>query len=269
MRSMYDGINSDASVIPTTAQLVAGYVDGDYVWSPADWARFPNSVHVLIAVHQTTNAGQVLDVERGNASPAESVGWVQMRRAAGADPTVYCSLDLWPTVRAAFVGVPEPHWWIASYDGVAQIPSGAVAKQYENGPSWDLSVVADYWPGVDPAPVQSDPHVVLLQQLLNEYGAHLALDGQKGPLTKAAFTASMNRVGTLVEGSTGLPVKILQAMLDTWWSILPLITVDGDFGPVTRGDVAEFQVKRNVPNSVRNGQGDGQVGPATKAALAE
>jgi hypothetical protein len=150
---MYDGIDSDAGLIPTDAQLVAGYVDGDYAWSSADWARFPHSVHVPIAVHSGTDAGIVLDVEAGDATPAESVGWVQTRRRAGADPTVYCSRSVWPSVRAAFQAakVAEPHYWIADYDGDTAIPAGAVAHQYESGAHWDLSSVADYWPGVDPA----------------------------------------------------------------------------------------------------------------------
>ncbi|HEV2346099.1 MAG TPA: hypothetical protein VGS97_18510, partial [Actinocrinis sp.] len=63
--------------------------------------------------------------------------------------------------RAAFAarGVPEPHWWVAGYDGIAEIPAGAIGKQYADntalGQPWDLSVVADYWPGVDQAP--ADP----------------------------------------------------------------------------------------------------------------
>lgn len=154
MRTMYDGIDSDADVIPTDAQLVAGYVDGDYVWTAAEWARFPHSVHVRIAVKSTTNAGSVLDVETGDATPAESVTWVLTRRGAGADPTVYCNASTWPAVRSAFHArsVAEPHYWIADYDGSTAIPAGAVAHQYESTSRWDLSSVADYWPGVDPAP---------------------------------------------------------------------------------------------------------------------
>lgn len=153
MRTMYDGIDSDADVIPTTAQLVAGYIDGDYEWTAADWARFPNSVHVEIAVKSSTNAGSVLDVETGDATPAESVTWVRSRRASGADPTVYCSQSVWPSVRSAFqdAAVTEPHYWIANYNGDTAIPSGAIAHQYESTARWDLSSVADYWPGVDPS----------------------------------------------------------------------------------------------------------------------
>lgn len=158
VRTCYDGV--DASRLPTTAQLVAGYVDGRYRWSDADWARFPNSVKIRIAVFSETDDGHVLDVEPGNATPAQSVDWVLMRRKAGADPTVYMNSSTWPTVRAAFKsrGVAEPHYWVAQYDNsAAAIPAGAVAKQYYNndGLGYDLSIVADYWPGVDPAP--ADP----------------------------------------------------------------------------------------------------------------
>lgn len=154
-RTMYDGV--DATRLPTSAQLVAGYVDGLYRWSADNWARFPHSVKVRVAVFSQTNDGQVLDVEPGNATPAQSVDWVLMRRRAGVDPTVYMNTSTWPTVRSAFRarGVAEPHYWVAQYDNVASIPGGAVAKQYYNNNDlgYDLSVVADHWPGVDPAPV--------------------------------------------------------------------------------------------------------------------
>lgn len=152
-RTMYDGV--DASRLPVSAQLVAGYVDGLYKWSDADWARFPKSVKARIAVFSSTDDGHVLDVEPGNATPAQSVDWVLMRRRAGVDPTVYMNTSTWPTVRGAFRSrnVAEPHYWVAQYDGVATIPAGAIGKQYYNNNAlgYDLSVVADYWPGVDPA----------------------------------------------------------------------------------------------------------------------
>lgn len=153
-RTMYDSVSPGA--IPQTAKMVAGYVDGRYVWAPAGWARFPNAVHVRIAVFATTNDGVVLDVETGDATPAQAPGWVQRRRAAGIDPSVYCNTSVWPSVRAAFQAarVPEPHYWVAAYPGGgAVIPAGAIAHQYADpltsGGNFDLSIVADYWPGVD------------------------------------------------------------------------------------------------------------------------
>jgi len=47
VRTCYDAIHP--ANIPTNAQMVAGYVDGRYAWSAADWARFPHSVKARIA----------------------------------------------------------------------------------------------------------------------------------------------------------------------------------------------------------------------------
>lgn len=142
--------------------LVAGYIDGVPRWPAVAWDRFANSVHVRIALDPVTNDGHVLDVENGAANPDQAPGWVLRRRAAGADPSVYCNLSLWPTVRAQFTaaGVPEPHWWIAAYPGIGEnLYPGTVAHQYANpltsGGHLDLSIVADYWPGVDGGNVSS------------------------------------------------------------------------------------------------------------------
>ncbi|MET9001008.1 hypothetical protein [Amycolatopsis sp. Hca4] len=156
MRTMYDAVT--AAHIPATAAMVAGYIDRIKLapWTDADWARFPNAVKVQIVKKATTNAGHVLDVEPGDATPAQAPGWVRMRRAAGADPTIYCNTATWPAVRSAFrsAGVAEPHYWIARFDGDPAIPAGAVAKQYRANvaPGYDISSVADHWPGVDTDP---------------------------------------------------------------------------------------------------------------------
>lgn len=154
-RTMYDSIN--ASQIPRDADLVAGYVDGRYAWSEADWELFPNATRVRIAVFPTTNDGHVLDCENGDAETAQCPAWVLTRRAAGVDPTIYCSYTMWPSARAAFstAGVAQPHWWIAGYptpvdaDGNPVIPPGAIAHQWVDRGPYDESIVADYWPGVD------------------------------------------------------------------------------------------------------------------------
>lgn len=149
MRTMYDSVNP--SRIPRDAEIVAGYVNGPYAWSDTDWALFPNAVHVGIAVRASYNGGQVLDVEKGDATPVQAPGWVKMRREAGIDPTIYCSSSWWSTIGRAFdaAGVPAPHYWIAHYDLNPTVPAGAVAKQYANTSGYDLSSVHDFWPGVD------------------------------------------------------------------------------------------------------------------------
>lgn len=171
-RTMYDAVT--AANIPGDARMVAGYIDRIVLapWSAADWGRFPNAVKVTIVKKASTNDGHVLDVEPGDATPAQAPGWVQMRREAGADPTVYMNASTWPAVRQAFIdqGVAQPHYWVAKYDGVASIPAdwlalGCVAKQYAGNvaPGIDLSIVVDFWPGVDgeEADMTPDEHLML------------------------------------------------------------------------------------------------------------
>lgn len=164
MRTMYDSTNPFD--IPQNARMVAGYVDGRYAWSQAGWDRFPDAVKVTISAVGARTA-HVGDVERGCIWPvSNAVPWVRRARADGYDPTIYVNeLNDWGPCREAFrlAGEPEPHWWVARYNGVAQVPAGAVARQYahpvdsdgvpdkpwETGFHYDLSAVLDYWPGVD------------------------------------------------------------------------------------------------------------------------
>ncbi|HET9889666.1 MAG TPA: hypothetical protein VFQ42_04120 [Mycobacterium sp.] len=168
MRTLYDSVTPSA--IPANAALVGGYVDGAYAWSDADWARFTHAVKVRIACFPRTNDGHVLDVEQGDATPVQAPGWVTMRRNAGVDPTVYCNVSTWNAVALAFTnaGVAAPHYWIAQYDGKAVIPSGAVAKQYNDPPgsggNYDISAVADFWPGVDQGGPVTDPAPALMEE---------------------------------------------------------------------------------------------------------
>ena len=159
MRIMYDGIVPGE--VPAGAQLYAAYLDGNWPDYNAMVARYPHAVHVSIAVSSSYNGGKVLDVENGDATPAESVNWVLARRKAGVDPTVYCSMSAWATVQAAFKarGVAQPHYWVADYSlgNNPAIPAGAIALQYADRGGYDVSVVADYWPGVDSAPTPAPP----------------------------------------------------------------------------------------------------------------
>jgi hypothetical protein len=148
-RIMYDGIFSGNP--PSGAPLYAGYDDGNWPDASALAARFPNAVIVRVTVSASDNEGTVLDVENGDATPAQAVTWTVRRRASGADPTVYCNEGTWAAVRSAFqaAGVAEPHYWIAKYDNDPTIMPGAVAKQYASNSGYDTSSVAPYWPGVD------------------------------------------------------------------------------------------------------------------------
>lgn len=153
-RLMYDSTN--VADIPVTAKIVGFYIDGIYATSPAAVrARFPVAELVPISAIGTNN-GVVGDVEPGCMTAAQGVTWVRMRRAAGFDPTIYCNETYGrPLVVAAFAAarVALPHLWEANYDNVPVLHSGEIARQYANPTitehHYDLSVVADDWPGVD------------------------------------------------------------------------------------------------------------------------
>lgn len=153
-RTMFDAITP--SRIPANPQMVAGYVNGNWPSYFEMLALFPHAMHVSIAVSTAADA-QVLDCENGDATPAECPSWAARQRSRGQEPTVYMSESLWPYVVHEFwkAKMPEPQWWVANYDGNAVMIPGAVGKQYHNTAGYDVSIVADYWPGIDPKPV---PH---------------------------------------------------------------------------------------------------------------
>lgn len=161
-RFMYDSIN--VARLPATAKMFAGYVNGRWPTFNQLRAAYPSAICVSIAVTIDADA-DVLDVEKGDAYPTQAPSWAVRQRNRGATPTIYCSLNTWPAVKQAFkdAGVAEPLYWIAHYDGMSAIPDGAIAKQYTGGDGYDLSSVADYWPGIDPEPVLEDEEMLMVR----------------------------------------------------------------------------------------------------------
>ena len=158
---MFDGI---ASLAPGIARQfpdvkrIAGYVNGRYAWSQAEWDLFPHADKVRIATRADVNDGDVLDVERYDASPDQTAGWIAMRHAAGLyRPTIYCSRSVIPAVRAgtgSYILGRDYDIWVADYTGQphqvaapGQPPAMCAATQYESTAGWDATMVYDTaWP---------------------------------------------------------------------------------------------------------------------------
>jgi hypothetical protein len=202
VRYMYDGVSPGR--LPADAAMVGGYVNGMYAWSAASWARFPKARKVTIAVTAAASAN-VLDVETGDATPTQAPGWALNERREGHIPTVYCNRSTWPAVRAAFVNqhVTQPQYWIASYSSSTVIPAGAVALQYENTPGYDLSIVEDHWPGVDPEPVPT-PTPTPVEDSIMKCGIQ-----QYPAKTGGQWLITVNATGVLVRS----PLKTTAAVL--------------------------------------------------------
>ena len=149
--------------IPTTAAIVAGYVDGLYRWTAADWHRLAASQHVTITVYGAPGA-RVADCETGDLTAAQVAYWAHNELNAGRRPTIYCNGSTRPDVVAALAtqGVfpAAVDWWLADPTGTPHRPVWAVACQY----AWhslgqtgalnvDLSVTDGTWPGtITPVP---------------------------------------------------------------------------------------------------------------------
>lgn len=249
MRFMAD--STDAADLPVGKDLYAGYVDGAWPSYDAIKARFPAATVVGICTNPGNSAGVVGDGPPDDGSWDEWVQWVQRRRGAGVDPTMYTDASGWQSGKTAFAAhnVPEPHWWIADWTGTAaEPPAGAVALQYASpsegsGGHFDLSTVADYWPGVDPAPAP-------------------APDPTPAPAPEPAPTTYTDAgpLPELRDGVKGPAVAALQHLL-LFGGFGPLAT-DGYFGPLTGAAVARFQSAHGLTV-------DSVVGPLTWAALAK
>lgn len=155
---MQDSVNA-AALMPG-CDLYAGYVDGRYANLDAIHKRFPGKTVVSITVTGEPGA-HVCDCETGDLTPPHAAAWAQREVQARRHPTIYCDTSTRPSVETecSKLGLAlrrDYEIWEAHYDNVAQLPDGAVAKQYaDHGPDGenvDRSVVADFWHGVDPTP---------------------------------------------------------------------------------------------------------------------
>lgn len=205
-RIMYDAIN--AANLPTDGDLYAGYNDGTWNDFAAEAVRFPTNQIISITVNPNDNQGVVGDGPPDNGTWPQWVGWVQKRRAAGVDPTINTNQSNWTAGQSAFnlAGVPQPHWWIAKYDGDPTIPAGAVAKQYLSNNTYDTSSVVAYWPGVDSPPAENEDDMSSYQTSSNPANGRAGLGFASGVCTTFQVTCDK---GDIPAGGTWRFVAVL------------------------------------------------------------
>ncbi|MCW5875430.1 MAG: peptidoglycan-binding protein [Anaerolineales bacterium] len=124
----------------------------------------------------------------------------------------------------------------------------------------------------------SGPEVFAIQHLLRSHGHDVTVDGLFGPQTRQRVIAFQNGAGlgtdgivgpqtwaaliqgrTVDQGDTGQAVRALQRLLSGKFGYNQ-VNVDGQFGPLTRAAVDDFQAKNGLTV-------DGIVGPQTWQAL--
>lgn len=171
---MFDDIT--ISLIPSSAAAVAGYVDGNWPTYSSLKAKFPNAHLLSIAVRASDNA-TCLDVETGDATNAQAVGWVKAQHARGlARPVVYTNAgnaqSLINTLAANGVARSTYLLWTAHYTGTSHLCAktgcgypNADGTQFTSkalGKSLDESLVSDAFFGANipvkpPAVTQPTP----------------------------------------------------------------------------------------------------------------
>jgi len=230
----------------------AGYTTGsaDVRWTEADWHARPGSVRICQDAGATDDTADVLDVERGAATPADVPAWFRRAGRAWADgrrpgqrkPAVYCSQDSIGAVTKALDAAKiraYPYLWFAEW-GIG--PGGAramlqtdpgpwhlVAVQYESGAKFDLDVYRKDWLDMTSETTQPAPVTT--------------------PVTVPAEITL--RVPELRRGDAGAGVRTLQGLLIARHYHLgttgrQLAGVDGDFGPLTDAAVRDAQEQHDL-----------------------
>lgn len=161
------GDSTDLAAIPLTVQVAAAYYNGHIgVVTPAQLeARFPHARygHAWIDVTgANADKADVLDVERGDATPATANLWVQSYHVLKRPglPVLYVNrANKDATVSACASGGSvlgrDYGLWIATLDGTRITGPGIVACQFGAHGTWDESVVYDdslWLPVVPPKP---------------------------------------------------------------------------------------------------------------------
>ena len=166
LTTVHDAIHVNVDKLP--AGQSAGYTTGsaDIKWSAANWAAHPVAVRIDQDAAASDTTADVLDVERGAASPGDAPGWVRQARAAIAakkrtgqrQPMIYMSAsEITGVVNALISGGVKSgvDLWVAHYGiGEAEAadmintgggPFPIKAVQYTNGPSFDTSLFDPAW----------------------------------------------------------------------------------------------------------------------------
>src|SRR5512146_328473 len=145
---MYDTTEVNTG-LPTTAPVaVAGYTSGNWPTYNGLVAKYPHAKHLSIAVNARHDA-QCLDVETGDATPADAPGWVRRQHARGIKrPILYANTSTMPAVLDAlnndFIKRGEYLVWTAHYTGTPHIEPGSDATHWESvenpGHNYDISL---------------------------------------------------------------------------------------------------------------------------------
>jgi len=168
MRTFYD--STTPGDLPADAEFALRYVDGAFAESETALRQRCRNLRRAATVTVTGHNldANMADCEKGDLTPYTAAQWAaDKRQARKGFPTVYCEDSQRNEVILACKQrglTRRRHYllFVANYNGEATIPTYAVGHQYRSpgvpGAStpghYDISVVRNYWRGVDPRPLR-------------------------------------------------------------------------------------------------------------------
>jgi hypothetical protein len=232
-KTRLEGDSTTAGDIQPDVTFPGGYLDGNYVTVPALHKRFPDKRIITYTVNGSTSGADLIDCEAGDATPPLAAKYVHDERAKKHWPGIYTPLaelaDVCHALKALGLG-PDVPIQTAHYTGhphlcnqtcfdqlhlVLPFKPLIVATQYATQGIGtplheDLSLVADYWPGIDPAPAPHHGSAPLAHEtsaalllVENHFHARVAA-GQALPANDQADRTLVRNVAKLCEQVLGL-----------------------------------------------------------------
>lgn len=248
---MFDSV--DTPLLPAGNFAYAGYVDGRFANYNAIRARFPKAHVLSIAVFARDDA-ECLDIETGDATPAQAAGWVARQFLRGVSrPCLYSSASVMHEIIAALklAGIPRNtlRLWSAHYTFTSHVCGPSSCG--EMGTDADGTQWTDRSGGIN-----------LDESVLRDdfFGGAPVLPS----LTPEEMTAIMNALPVLSPGAsdTKLPhfyVRRVQSILNGVYGAT--LKIDGEYGPSSVAAVRSLIQERYGLAK------DGIVGPDTWSKL--
>lgn len=233
MITMFDSI--DVGTLPAGVNFAyAGYVDGRFQTYPKLKLKFPHSNLLSIAVFARDDA-DCLDVEVGDATPAQAPAWV--KRQKSPRPCLYASVSVMNSLVSildhAGISRNTVRLWSAHYGNGQHICGPATCKL--------MSVSADGTQWTDQA-----RGISLDQSLLRDDFFGMAGTDTGGAVKVVTYQDVTARLPLLQQGASDkdLPhwyVRRLQAILNEIYGYA--CSIDGEYGPKTADAVRKVQSK--------------------------
>lgn len=139
---LYDSVNP--SSLPSSSQAVAVYANGHYAAAPGQVGK--RGLTLWIDTNGSDPHADVLDVEPGDATPAQAAAWVQQKLDASPNSTaiIYTMRSDWGAVQAAISHLAwwmpsHTKYWIADPTGYPHLVPGSQATQWYWGQNFDIS----------------------------------------------------------------------------------------------------------------------------------